>query len=465
MTTLGEHTRAGACGGTAGTPVSGLTTGSVSSRHDIDLPVNPFLALRVTFGMLLGEDDFRVLMGNPRGKQMLHSAWLHGRGVVWGMGVGQEGDQLVVSPGLAVDGHGRELRLDVRWCQPLREWAEQWQRTYPPTKEDAGKPKRTVTAWVLAEFAGCLDKPVPALADPCDVTRKHDDYSQVVESVRIVIRPERPYRPHPYRRVRMLFGLEPVTGDHAGTQVQDAVEKVIATEPADRTFELLRQFRVLAARDATEWQPRKEEGEHPPGLFPVTEQEASVVLASLSVDITEQDGCVGFGRVNWDPDVRSVLLPTATIQELSAGLAPGVLGAETREDAGGPRLKAGTVHWSRGNSRVSFCVTAPIAEGSQESGIEVSSLSQRGRGWAPNHIDRVTLHDDGERVVVDLDNPPAYRWGRLLIRGTGPTPLFGLDPLVPFAGVEKGPPGTVDDGHDAVHTTDLSPSDESRDEL
>jgi hypothetical protein len=166
--------------------------------------------------------------------------------------------------------------------------------------------------------------------------------------------------------------------------------------------------------------------------------------------------------VTVDPDVRPVLLPTATVQELTAGLAPGILGAETREDAGGPRLRTGSVHWSRGNSRVSFWVTKPIAPGSQESGIEVSSLSEAGRGWSPAHIDSITLHDNGERVVADLDNPPAYRWARLLIRGTGPTPLFGRDPLVPFAGVEGGPPGTEYDGHDAVHITDLRASEEAR---
>lgn len=64
-----------------------------------ELPVNPFLALRVAFGMLLGEDDFRVLMGNPRGKLMLHNAWLHGPGVVRGLGVARDGDELRVLPG------------------------------------------------------------------------------------------------------------------------------------------------------------------------------------------------------------------------------------------------------------------------------------------------------------------------------------------------------------------------------
>jgi len=196
-----------------------------------------------------------------------------------------------------------------------------------------------------------------------------------------------------------------------------------------------------------------------PGLFPVTEEQAGVVLARLTVEITSYGDCVDVGNVEVDPDVRTALVPTSTIQKLACGWASALLGAQSQPDVGGPRLKTGTVQWSRGNSRVSFCVTAPIAEGSQESGIEVSSLSHQGRGWAPSHIDRVTLHDDGERVVVDLDEPPAYRTARLVIRGTGLTPLFGRDPLVPFAGIEGGPPGTQDDGHDAVITTDLSPAD------
>ena len=94
-------------------------------RWDADLPVNPFLALRARFGMLLGEDDFLTLMGNGRGKLMLHGAWLHGSGVVHGYRVGVDADTkartyiLRVSSGLAVDGLGRELYLGGDWCQDL----------------------------------------------------------------------------------------------------------------------------------------------------------------------------------------------------------------------------------------------------------------------------------------------------------------------------------------------------------
>ena len=87
----------------------------------------PFQALRVSYGMLLGEDDFRVLMGNPRGKQMLHSAWLHGSGVVWGYRVATEVPdqgplQLRVSPGLAWTAWVARWRCRASACLNLRDW-------------------------------------------------------------------------------------------------------------------------------------------------------------------------------------------------------------------------------------------------------------------------------------------------------------------------------------------------------
>jgi hypothetical protein len=444
MTTLSDHTPSSADG----------DAGQLTPGHDVDLPADPFVALRVAFGMLLGEDDFRVLMGNPRGKQMLHGAWLHGRGVVWGMRVERDGDQLVVRPGLAVDAHGRKLHLDAACCLPLREWAQDWQQRHPEVK--AGGKAEEIAAWVVAEFAGCLDRPIPALADPCDVTRVHDDWSRVVESVSIVVRPDRPASPVPYLRVRALLGLdEPGDGATTDPEVLEAIRAVEAARPDRRPLVLLEQFRLLAAHDAMDCKPQLEEGDVGPGRYPVTDRDAGVVLARLSVQVTDHDGCVSIGEVEVDPDVRRTLLPTSTIQELACGKAPTMFGVESRKDAGGPRLKRGTVHWSKGNSRVSFQVTAPIAEESQESGIEVSSLSHQGRGWNTSHIDQARLYDGGTRVVVDLDNSPAYRTVRLVIRGTGPTPLFGRDPHVPFAGVEGGPPGTEEDGHDAVDTRDL----------
>ena len=102
------------------------TTTSRPYCRDDDLPVNPFLALRVSYGMLLGEEDFRDLMGNPRGKQMVHNSWLHGSGVVWGYQVRPDGARcLRVTPGLAIDGLGRELLLDTDHCVDLDRWLQE----------------------------------------------------------------------------------------------------------------------------------------------------------------------------------------------------------------------------------------------------------------------------------------------------------------------------------------------------
>ncbi|MFD0270382.1 hypothetical protein ACFVGY_28050 [Streptomyces sp. NPDC127106] len=421
-----------------------------------ELPANPFLALRVAFGMLLGEDDFRVLMGNPRGKLMLHNAWLHGPGVIWGLGVARDGDELAVLPGLALDGLGRELDLEARWCLSLTQWARDWAEQHPtePTPEPVA---RTAEAWIVAEFASCPDRPVPALADPCDVTRRHDDFSRTVETAAVTVRSRPPEPWRPYHRVRVLLGLDEAgEGDAAGREaLREAAE--VARVPAHlRAPALLAAFRRLAAADATEQAPRCEEGDACPPRAPVTEEHAAVVLARLTVAFTEYDGCVRVEEVRVDPSVRTAVLPTTTLQELACGLAPGLVGAVPEADAGGPRLIRDSLAWSREHTVLTFDVTAPLAPGCAEpGGVEITSLSDTGRGWATDDVAGIGISAHGRRVRVDLDQRPAYETVRIRIRGTGPTPLYGDAPRAPFAGPAGGPPGTLDEGHDAVVTVHL----------
>ncbi|MER7461309.1 hypothetical protein [Streptomyces sp. NPDC097981] len=433
-----------------------------------ELPVNPFLALRVAFGMLLGEDDFRVLMGNPRGKLMLHNAWLHGPGVVWGLGAARDGDELRVLPGLAVDGLGRELTLEAAWCVSLTAWARAWIDAHPsgegarPAAGDLGPEpgplqRRTVEAWVLAEFASCPDRPVPALADPCDVTRRHDDFSRIVETARITIRSTAPEPWRPYHRVRVLLGLdEAAPGDAAGQEALREAAEVARVPEHLRAPALLAAFRRLAAADATALAPEREEGDMCPPWAPVTEDHAPVVLARLTVELTEDDGCVRIEEVRADPSVRTAVLPATTVQELVCALAPGIIGAAAEADAGGPRLIRGSLAWSREHTVLGFEVTAPLTPGCAEpDGIEITSLSDSGRGWATDEVAGIRVSADGRRVKVDLDQRPAYETVRIRVRGTGPKPLYGKDPRVPFAGLEGGPPGTADEGNDAVVTVHL----------
>jgi hypothetical protein len=432
-------TRFTLCGDAAGTPRTG------TGDDDLDtLPVDPFVALRAAHGMLLGENDFRVLMGNPRGKLMAHSSWLHGGGVIWGLDVDRDDrGRLRVRPGLAVDRIGRELRLEVSECLDLGTWAADWLDKHPPENDED-----RVRAYVVAEFAGCPDRPVPALADPCDVNRRHDSPSRIVETIRISIVAEQPGGADPYHRLRVLLGLTP--GDPKTDQdVLTALERVRRAQPQDRPAELLRQFRRMAARDATDRRPAPPPGGDDVPWFPVDEAVAGIVLARLTLRAGDTKG----EKVEIVPEARAALLPTAVIQELVCGLASGVIGPREVSDAGGPRLVG--VHWA-GHRELVLRFDRRIARNSWEDrAITVSSLSDEGHGWRHEHIDTIRFRNDDHRlVVVRLDDAPAYPTVRIVIRGTGATPLFGREPFVPFAGRVGGPPGSRHEGHDVAVNTE-----------
>lgn len=419
----------------------------MSTCREEDLPVNPFLALRVAFGMLLGEDDFRSMLGNPRGKQMLHTAWLHGSGVVWGYRVWRDGTwTLKVGPGLAVDGLGRELLQETTWTLDVRDWLKH--------HDASGHKSSTVDAYLVAEFRSCPTAPVPTLADPCDVTRKHDDYSRVVETVRLVLRPGPCPCPDPpiYHRVRVLLGLDEVGDDDPAGELAVASARAVADAPEDRRAAvLLEQFRILAAHDVMDRRPAEEPGEAFPTLFPVPPADAAVVLAGVRIRIRNTGECVEIEHVEPDPCVRRALLPTSTIQELACGWAPGVFGAGTDADAGGPRVIPDSLDWSEENTVLTVETTAPVNRRSLRNAVSVTSLSHE--GWVEEDINRITVTDDEPYLIrIHLDDRPVYERVRLIVRGTGPRPAFGIDPPVPLAGVVGGPPGTVHDGHDAVLT-------------
>ncbi len=414
-----------------------------------ELAVNPFEALRVSYGMLLGEDDFRVLMGNPRGKQMLGSSWLHGGGVVWGYDVRRDGLATVrVSPGLALDGLGREAAQTATACLDLRGWLRE--HDSPPNRDEPGA--RTVHGCVVAEFDCCTSRPVPTLASPCDVDRKHDDDSRVTETARIALRtggcaPRR----HPYHRVRVLLGLDqPGADDHAGEEALEARSRVAETPDDTRAREFLREFRRLAALDNAGLRAAAEPGTSELTLFPVLDKDAAVTLACLAIHVRDADGYTTIENVNIDLGCRTALLPTATIQELTCALAPGVIGDVTDEDAGGPRVLAADVTWSEDGRTFRIPVSAELNPGSVRRAVKITSLSRR--GWADEEIDAVRFDSEGQAIVVEMADRPAGALVRLIVKGTGSTPVYGAFPPVPLAGMWGGPPGTATDGHDAVLT-------------
>jgi hypothetical protein len=417
---------------------------------DEEPPTSPFQALRVAYGMLLGVDDFDTLVGYPRGKQMLHNAWLHGSGVVWGFPVEMKGRELRVGPGLGIDGVGRELHLEADQCLDVEAWLTRWRETSGGAR---GGYDEEICVWLVANYRTCLAGPVPALANPCDLSRQHSDYSRFVETVHMDLVEEAPaHAPRGFHRIRVLLGLEPAgTGDEDCAQ---AIDDVVTAPPDQRAARLLEVFRRLAALDVADLAPRREEGDQVPNVFPVPEDQAGVVLAKVCLrpgDAKYSGETIG---VDIDAACRDSLLPTALIQELTCGFAPGVLGEDSQPDAGGPRVDPESAVWESADC-LALDVDRPLLEASLKGqSIIMTSLSER--GWVREDISRIRYsEDDAFTVHVELHDPPAYDFVRLVVRGTGPAPVMGAD-YVPLAGMLGGPPGTEHDGHDAVLTLERS---------
>ena len=101
-------------------------------------------------------------------------------------------------------------------------------------------------------------------------------------------------------------------------------------------------------------------------------------------------------------------------------------------------------------------MTAALNPGSLRRAVRITSLSQR--GWVDEDIDAVRYEADPPAIVIELADRPVNPLIRVIVRGTGSTPVYGEDPAVPLAGASgAGPPGTAGDGHDAVMTFDNRP--------
>ncbi len=469
------------CGGAATAPC-----GCEGGRSE-DLAVNPFVDLRVAYGMLLGADDFRVLMGNPRGKLMLHNAWLHGTGVVWGYPVGCGDDRtLTIGPGLALDGIGRELLNRTTECDDLYELARELIEAGPqkrtshdhegccqgeekdPAKPTPGCESWSVHACLVATFDTCLTAAVPTVQDPCDVTRKHDDYSRVVERVRFELLPGCCRRSCcGYHRVRVLLGLEDVgPDDDAGAEAAAARAAVEGLPAADRAAALARALQRMATSDSIDRRPEGDPGPCEVSVFPVDEEESSVPLACVRFTVVERDGCTIIEDVCVDTSVRTTLLPTCVVQDLTCGLAPALAGDEDEPCIRGPQVVCADVAVEAAGRRIVLPVTAPLMVASVPGGVRVHTLSsRRSEGWERQTVDSARYDPVRQAIVVRLVDRLGDELVRVVVAGSGDRPVMGLDPLLPLEGVVGDRPQSHFDGVDAVCTFPFEPPPEPVDEV
>jgi hypothetical protein len=154
--------------------------------------------------------------------------------------------------------------------------------------------------------------------------------------------------------------------------------------------------------------------------------------------------------------VRRSHVATATIQELLVrGLGTGAAGdgggaPAPVPDAGGPRLERDSVAVTP--RTVTLHADKPLAPDSvNPETFSVTAFTDT--GWNTLEIREARLDVAGTTVTLRLRETVTGDFVRIIARGTGPTPVLGVD-FVPLAGAPGSPPGTGHDGHDFVHMVD-----------
>jgi hypothetical protein len=385
------------------------------------LPADPFTALRFHFGMLLGVDDFEVEQGFQHGKQRLHNAWLHRDGVVWGLAVEVDSGEIRVLPGLALDGAGRELHLDDPACLSVAAW-------YPQHVDDVGATAAadgsvTFDAYVVANYATCPMRPVPALAEPCAGSTSETAYSRTYETIDITLVPGAPgpAPAAPYHRLRVLFGLEApaLPDDQAALDERNA-----ALAAADRPAAFLAALDRLAVLDTTDLQPAAEP-DTPATRYPALD-DAGVLLALVTGIKLEPDGSGGWTLADGSATVaytgRRSLLATQAIQELLCGPAG---------PTAGPAFDPATAALDTGAKTITLTASAALEPTTvQPAAFAVSTFDA---GWTTNTVTGAALDAAETQVTLTVDALPAGKTIRVIAYGTGPQPILGAD-LAPLGG-------------------------------
>lgn len=402
------------------------------------LPLDPYRSLRVRFGMLLGEDDFTTLSAYHRGKGWLHNAWLHRQGVVWGLRVGIESgrNEIQVRPGLALDGLGRELHLEVPMCVSVGAWLDAQEPPLLPPPEGQ-RDRLSLDLHVVIRFRTCLDRQVPSLSEPCEGSGATAAHSRVVEQVEILLRPglapPRGEPPLPYHLLRLLFGLEGPLLDRDGDplpadqEALDARAALAALPAGERPPALLEAFRRCAARDVMDLGPARDEDDDAT-LMPAAEP-GELVLAELRGLVLS--GGTGAWKVESGEEavfneVRFSHVATATLEELLCGAACCVAGLGSAATPGprGPRVIGEPI---LSGDQLKFEVDAPLLEGSIVPGSTVTHFDPA-TGWTALAIAKANVAGGRpNRVTLELGAAPPPGRLRLLLRGTGPTPILGAD--------------------------------------
>lgn len=455
------------------------TTITNGQPWDSALPIDPFTALKPHFGMLLGVADFQTIDAYHRGKQWMHSAWLHRKGVVWGFEVSLnfEHDEIRVAPGLAIDGMGRELHLSQSVCLNLPAWLET-HKDDPRLIQNSERDGNTVTlnAHIRIRFRTCLARQVPALMEPCEGGGASSAYSRIMETVEVELVPGLAPalgelgREQPFHGLRLLFNLEdPIEEEGEIIETDESILQVrrdiLDMDVKDQPKAYLEAFRQIAAIETMQMRPAQNEVGDLITRFPEGD-DTFLVLANLSNQVVENANFIE-GEV--DNRIRETHIATSTVQELLCGPLFGAMSASGGENeesdtesndigAGGPRVDPSHIGLVDNHLSISHNGPRLLARSIEIGTSLILSRYDITEGWSTVEADDIDYDPSSKTINITLVAPPRGELLRIIIKGTGEQPVLATradSVRLPFAGHVDGRPATEYEGQDFVHMINL----------
>lgn len=138
--------------------------------------LDPQKRLRYSLGLILGEDELAQEQFYFLERGRLHNRALHGYGTVSGLALQVKADEskVTVTPGLAVDPFGREIKVTPAQCADLAQWLQaQGLDSIPPT------------VYVLLSYKECETDKMPVPGSACRSAAESLVPSRITESFQL----------------------------------------------------------------------------------------------------------------------------------------------------------------------------------------------------------------------------------------------------------------------------------------
>ena len=192
--------------------------------------LDPYKRVCYTNGLVLGVDEFLQEELYLLEKHRLHNRSLHGYGTICGLQVstreaGDAGPEVRVSPGLALDPVGHEIRVPQPQCARLDEWLL---RNPEAAELVAGSPAE-LTLFVVLCYRECKTDEVPIPSGPCRTLEDSTAPSRIADAFELSLRTEPPAQveENAIRAFGDLLRAIEITDGSGGFETAEDVEEIV----------------------------------------------------------------------------------------------------------------------------------------------------------------------------------------------------------------------------------------------